>query len=230
MTTAEQAVRMHLFMLQDTNYKTFQEALIPTVAPERVIGVRTPAIRAYAKELCDSAVARDFLDSLPHHYYDENNLHAALLDRIPDFDTALLEVERFLPYVDNWATCDMFCPKALRAHPDLLWERILLWLKSEKPYTIRYGLVRMITWYLDAPLFTPAVLDTAANVVQEDYYVRMAQAWLFSIALVKQYDLTLPYLTEHRLPTWIHNKAIQKALESYRVSPEKKTYLKTLKR
>ena len=165
-------VRAELLALCDAEYADFQRKLMPTVPPERVIGVRTPLLRKYAKKLAGTEEARQFLQVLPHFYYEENNLHAALLEPMRDFDEALAAVERFLPYVDNWATCDSFCPKALR----------------------------------------------------------MAVAWLFSFALIKQYDATLPYLTEDRLPAWTHNKAIQKAIESYRVTPATKAYLKTLKR
>lgn len=230
MTAPEKRIRDALFSMRDEKYAAFQGKLIPDMPPERVIGVRTPALRTYAKTLFGSEDARAFLSSLPHEYYDENNLHGALLDHIRDFDDALAAVETFLPFIDNWATCDMFCPKSLLTHPDRLWERILVWLASEHVYTVRYGLVRLLTWYLDAPRFSSQVLDEAASVQSTDYYVQMAQAWLFSIALVKQYDHALPYLTDQRLSPWVHNKAIQKAVESYRVDTAVKSYLKTLKR
>ena len=223
-------VRAEMLALCDAEYADFQRKLMPTVPPERVIGVRTPLLRKYAKKIAGTEEARQFLQVLPHFYYEENNLHAALLEPMRDFDEALAAVERFLPYVDNWATCDSFCPKALQKEPQRLWEAILRWLESGEVYTIRYGLVRLLNWYLDAPNFSPAVLEAAANVTHDDYYVRMAVAWLFSFALIKQYDATLPYLTEDRLPAWTHNKAIQKAIESYRVTPATKAYLKTLKR
>lgn len=230
MTVSEEQIRDALFSMRDENYAEFQGRLMPTVSRECVIGVRMPALRSYAKKIYGSPEARDFLAALPHVYYDENNLHGALLDHIRDFDTALEEVERFLPYVDNWATCDLFCPKILLTHPDRLMDRILCWLSSERPYTVRYGLVRLTSWYLDAPRFSPQVLDAAASVALSDYYVQMAQAWLFSIALVKQYDHAFPYFTAERLPSWVHNKALQKAVESYRVDADTKSYLKTLKR
>lgn len=230
MSSYKNQIQADLFALGDQSYAAFQGKLMPTVPTERLIGVRTPALRAYARRLAGSEAAKAFLLSLPHDYYDENNLHGALLDRIKDFDQALAGVEIFLPYIDNWATCDMFCPKVLRKEPERLWERILVWLASDKVYTIRYGLVRLTSWYLDAPLFSPEVLDDAALVKHDDYYVRMAQAWLFSIALVKQYDAALPYLIQEKLTPWVHNKAIQKAVESYRVPAETKKHLKTLKR
>ncbi len=223
-------IQTHLIAASDPVYRDFQTKLLPTVPPSRILGVRIPEICRYARELRGSSEAQVFLSVLPHEFYDEDNLHAALLESIRDFDAALAEVERFLPYLDNWATCDGFCPKILRKHPDRLWTHLVSWLDSEKVYTVRFALVRMTAWYLDAPLFSTAVLDATLGARGDDYYVRMAQAWLFSVALVKQYDATLPYLAEHRLPAWVHNKAIQKAIESNRISSQTKQYLKTLKR
>lgn len=222
-------IQRDLRALCDEGYADFQSKLMPTLPRERVLGVRMPALRAYAKCIQGSNAAAKFLLSAPHEYYDENNLHAALLDAIKDPTEALAAVEDFLPYIDNWATCDMMAPKALLLAPQRLWERILLWLTSDHTYTVRYGLVRLTAWYLDAPLFRNEVLEVAAHVSHDDYYVRMAQAWLFSFALIKQYDTALPYLTSRVLPLWVHNKAIQKAEESLRVPSDIKTYLKTLK-
>lgn len=222
-------IQRDLRALCDEGYADFQSKLMPTIPKARVLGVRIPALRAYAKRIHRSDAAAKFLLSAPHEYYDENNLHAALLDTIKDPTEALAAVEAFLPYVDNWATCDMMAPKALLYDPQLLWDRILAWIASDRAYTVRYGLVRLTAWYLDAPLFRNEVLEVAADVRHDDYYVRMAQAWLFSIALVKQYEAALPYLTSRTLPPWVHNKAIQKAVESLRVPPETKAYLKTLK-
>lgn len=231
MNNGAKQIQAGLFALQDPRYRAFQQKLIPTVDPDRVIGVRTPALRKYARLIAGSDAASEFLASLPHEYYDENNLHAALLEHIGDFDTALAAVEAFLPHIDNWATCDGFCPKVLRKEPARLWEHIERWLASNRVYTVRYALVRLTAWYLDEPLFSNhRVLQAAAGVEHADYYVRMAQAWLFSVALVKQYGTVLPYLTEWRLSPWVHNKAIQKAVESYRVPDATKAYLKTLRR
>ncbi len=222
-------IQADLRAMSDENYAVFQSKLMPTVPRETVLGVRMPALRAYAKRISGSDAATDFLATLPHDYYDENNLHAVLLDGIKDFSDALAAVEAFLPHVNNWATCDMMAPKALLKDPRRLWERILVWLSSEQTYTVRFALVRLTAWYLDAPRFSDEVLRIAARLRHDDYYVRMAQAWFFSIALIKQYDATLPYLTDRLLPPWVHNKAIQKAVESFRVLPETKTYLKTLR-
>ena len=229
MTTYNPNIRADLLALRDGSYADFQSKLMPTVPRETVLGVRMPALRAYAKRIMNSDAARDFLSTLPHDYYDENNLHAVLLDGIRDFPSALAAVEAFLPHVNNWATCDMMAPKALLKDPQCLWEHILAWLTSEEIYTVRYGLVRLTAWYLDAPRFSEQVLGAAADIRHGDYYVRMAQAWFFSFALIKQYEATLPYLTDRRLPPWVHNKAIQKAVESLRVPPDIKAYLKTLR-
>ena len=223
-------IQRELFAMQDPVYREFQLGLMPTVPRAAVIGVRTPALRAYAARLAkNQAAVTEFLSSLPHTYYEENNLHAALIGHIRDFDTALAQTKRFLPYIDNWATCDSFAPKALLQDPVRLYAEIPPWLQSPHVYTVRFGLVRLLGWYLEPSLFSAEVLELAAAVTHEDYYVRMAVAWLFSIALVKQYDATLPYLTQHRLSPWIHNKAIQKARESYCIPPDVKFYLNTLK-
>ena len=227
-TTIE--IQERLFSLADPSYKIFAQGLMPTVDPQRVIGVRMPALRAYAKELAKDEAAEEFLSTLPHPYYEENNLHMALLEEIRDPDVALKELERFLPYVDNWATCDSFCPKILRKHPEMLLVSIRRWLQSDHVYTARYGLVRLTAWYLQPPLFSPELLALAASVKATDYYLKMAVAWFFSMALAKQYEATLPYFTEARLPLWIHNKALQKALESYQLTKERKEYLRILKR
>ena len=222
-------IREALFAMRDEPYAQFQRKLMPTVDPARVLGVRIPDVRRLAKSIYGTNAARAFLSDLPHAFYDEDNLHGALLDRIPNFDTAIAEVERFLPYIDNWATCDLFCPKTLLQKPDSLLSHIKSWLSSDKVYTVRYGLVRLTSWYLDGARFTPEILSLAAQVRNEDYYINMAQAWFFSMTLAKQYDATIPYLKAQKLDAWVHNKAIQKAVESYQVSPEIKAYLKTLK-
>ncbi len=230
MSAASTTVRAQLFSLADAKYADFQRSLIPTLPPERIIGVRTPALRRYARAINGTDEARDFLADLPHDYYDENNLHAALLEFIPDFETALFELERFLPHLDNWATCDMFCPKALLREPTRFFDHLERWLASDEVYTARFALVRLTNSYLKPPLFSPEVLSLAAAVEGEDYYLRMAVAWFFSMALVKQYAHALPYLTDNRLDAWVHNKAIQKAVESRQLAPDIKVYLKTLRR
>ena len=223
-------IQKDLFSMRDENYREFQLGLMPTVPRETVIGVRTPALRAYAARLFRAPDATaEFLSALPHRYYEENNLHAALIGHMRDFDATLQRVEEFLPYLDNWATCDSFAPKALLQQPEALLSHIQQWLRSSHAYTVRFGLVRLTGWYLDGPLFSSKILELAAAVTHEDYYARMAVAWLFSIALVKQYESALPYLLEHRLSPWIHNKAIQKARESRCLPADSKAYLASLK-
>ncbi len=217
---ATKEIRIRLFSLREESYRHFQARLLPELAPASILGVRIPHIRALAKELAGSAQAKEFCSDLPHTYYEENCLHAALLEHIGDADRALLELEAFLPYLDNWATCDSFCPKVLRKHPELLLSRIRVWLQAAHPYTVRFALVRLTAWYLGEPLFSPDILELAASVDREEYYIRMAQAWFFSMALIKQKEHTLPYFEEPRLPLWVHNKALTKARESLSCTKE----------
>lgn len=217
-----------LFALQDKGYQAFQSKLMPAIPPETVIGVRTPLLRKLAKELTDTPQAECFLQNLPHEYYEENNLHAFLVEKIRDYDTALAETERFLPYIDNWATCDCFCPKVFAAHKEKLLESIRRWLGSNQLYTVRYAMGMLMRYYLDKE-FQPEYLAWVAGVHSEEYYLNMMRAWYFATALAKQPDAALPWLTEQRLDVWTHNKTIQKAVESYRISPEMKQQLRELR-
>lgn len=221
-------IQQQLFALQDEKYRDFNAALMPTVPKETVIGVRTPAIRGLAKELKGTAQAEEFMKTLPHEYYEENNLHAALIEHIKDIDACLEALERFLPYVDNWATCDIMRPKALAKNKEKLMERILVWLRSEHTYTVRFAMGMLMSHFLDED-FREEYLALVAAVRSEEYYIRMMQAWYFATALAKQYEAALPYIQQRRLDPWVHNKSIQKARESFRVSDERKEYLKTLK-
>ena len=217
-----------LFDRQDAAYRDFQSKLMPTVDPELVIGVRMPALRKLAKELAGTQLAEDFLQQLPHRYYEENNLHGLLISAIPDYGAAVAALEAFLPHVDNWATCDLLSPKAFRAHPPELPDQIRRWAADPHPYTVRFGLGMLMSFYLDGE-FRPEYLELAAGVRREEYYVRMMVAWYFATALAKQYDTALPYLEQRRLDRWTHNKTIQKAVESYRITPEQKAYLRSLR-
>ena len=217
-----------LFALQDTEYQVFQSKLMPTIPPETVIGVRTPLLRKLAKELAGTPQAEHFLQSLPHRYYEENNLHAFLIEKIRDYDTALAETERFLPYINNWATCDCFCPKVFAKHKEELLIPLRRWLGSDQTYTVRYAMGMLMRYYLDED-FQPEYLAWVAGVHSEEYYLNMMRAWYFATALAKQPDAALPWLTDRRLDVWTHNKTIQKAVESYRITPEQKAYLRTLK-
>lgn len=218
-----------LFAQQDLSYRSFQCRLMPSVNPETVIGVRTPVLRRMAGQLRGTEAAARFLAQLPHAYYEENNLHAFLLEQERDFDRCIAALEAFLPHVDNWATCDQMNPKVLGKHPEELLEHILRWLKSGQCYTVRFAIELLMRHYLDGA-FRPAYLELVAGVKSDEYYVNMMCAWYFATALAKQYAKTIPYLENRRLPLWIHNKTIQKAVESRRISPGQKAYLRTLKR
>ena len=220
--------QQRLFALQDLSYRDFQAKLIPTVDQETVIGIRTPALRKLARELAKGEDVQSFLDGLPHQYYDENNLHAFLIEQCKDFDRTVALLDAFLPYVDNWATCDLCSPKVFAKHLPELLPHIMRWTASNQTYTIRFGLEMLMRYYLDGA-FQPAYLELAASLRSEEYYVNMMIAWFFATALAKQYDAALPYLAERRLEAWTHNKTIQKAVESNRISPEQKGYLITLR-
>ena len=222
-----QEILAELFRLQDKKYAAFQAKLIPTVAADRIIGVRTPELRAFAKELSKNEDVGAFLAALPHQYFDEDQLHAFVISLEKDFDKCMGEVEAFLPFVDNWATCDQLSPKAFKKAPEKLLPYIETWLKSDKVYTVRFGIGMLMQHFLDGR-FDPKYADMVAAVKSEEYYINMMIAWYFATALAKQYDAILPYLEGKRLDVWTHNKAIQKSVESYRITAEQKTYLKTL--
>lgn len=218
----QEALLETLFSLQDETYQQMQRRLIPNIDPETIIGVRTPELRRLAKELEDGD---NFLEELPHRYFEENQVHSFLLERGKDFETILGRVEAFLPYVDNWATCDQLSPRVFRKHRQELLPYIRRWLTSDQPYTIRFAIGMLMSHYLEED-FDPAYPELVAAVHHEDYYVKMMAAWYFATALAKQYDAVLPFISEYRLEKWTHNKAIQKSVESYRISPEQKEILK----
>lgn len=214
---------LDLFQYQNLKYKEFHQKLMPTVPKDTVIGVPIPILRKLAKKYNDAS----FLQSLPHKYYEENNLHAFMLENIKDFDECVNELECFLPYINNWATCDSLCPKIFK-NRDIL-PLIKKWLKSNHTYTIRFGVNMLMKFYLDGN-FKTEYSDLVKNIKSDEYYVNMVRAWYFATALSKHYDDILQYLTENMLDVWTHNKTIQKAIESYRITKEQKEYLKTLKR
>lgn len=222
------AIQTQLFALRDEGYRDFHARLMPTVDKARIIGVRTPALRALARELYGTAEAEDFLRALPHEYYEENNLHARLIMCGRDFDAVLAQTEAFLPFVDNWATCDGLSPKVFARHRAALLPCIDRWLTSDHVYTVRFG-IKMLMEHFLCEDFSPVFLEKVAAVRSEEYYVNMMCAWYFATALAKQYGQALPYLTEQRLPRWTHNKTIQKAVESYRITPEQKEFLRALR-
>ena len=217
-----------LFRLQDKDYALMQARIIPTVSQDRIIGVRTPALRDFAKRLNKDQDIGAFLSYLPHQYFDEDQLHAFVISLEKDFGKCIAEVDAFLPFIDNWATCDQLSPKAFKKGPEKLIPYIQIWIKSDKTYTVRFAIGLLMQHFLDAN-FDTKYADMVAEVRSEEYYVNMMIAWYFATALAKQYELVLPYLEHKRLDTWAHNKAIQKSIESYRITDEQKAYLKTLK-
>ena len=217
-----------LFRLQDKDYAQMQTKIIPTVASERIIGVRTPALRTFAKSLHKDRDIDAFLSCVPHQYFDEDQLHAFLISLEKDFDRCLAEVEALLPFIDNWATCDQLSPKAFKKEPEKLLPYIQTWIKSDKTYTVRFAIGVLMKHFLDER-FDTKYADMVAEIRSKEYYINMMIAWYFATALAKQYESVLPYLERKRLDTWVHNKAIQKSVESYRITDEQKAYLKTLK-
>ena len=222
-------IQRDLFAMQDEAYRDFHSKLVPTLDKQRIIGVRTPMLRRYARQLASRDDCAAFLADLPHRYYEENNIHAWIIaSSSRDIDTVLPLVDGFLPRIDNWATCDMFAPKIFSKHRHRVIEYIPRWLSSPHTYTVRFGIVTLLQFFLDEG-FDPQHLDWVADIDRDDYYIRIAAAWYLSIALVKQWDATLPYIRERRLPEWTHRKTIQKAVESYRIDAERKTLLKNLR-
>ncbi len=218
-----------LVSLQDKGYRDMQITIIPTVDADSIIGVRTPALRTLAKELSKREDIGRFLDSLPHKHFEENQLHAFILSGMKDAARAFELVDKFLPYVDNWATCDQMSPKVFKKHKDLLLEYTDKWIGSDHPYVKRFGIGMLMEHFLDED-FKTSYLTKVSKIRSDEYYVNMMIAWYFATALAKQYDATLPYIEKNKLDIWTHNKSIQKAVESYRITPEQKEYLKTLKR
>ena len=221
-------LQKRLFGLQDLKYRDFHSKLMPNVDKERVIGIRTPVLRTFAKEFAKTEEAAVFLQELPHVYYEENNLHMMLITGMKDYQKCLEEVTRFLPYIDNWATCDYPVPKCFSRNKQALLPHIRQWIISDETYTVRYGIGMLMRLFLDED-FSAEYLELAAEVQSEEYYVNMMVAWYFATALAKQWDAAIPYIEEHRLSDWIHRKTIQKAIESYRITDEQKVYLRTLK-
>ncbi|MBQ2714730.1 MAG: DNA alkylation repair protein [Clostridia bacterium] len=222
------SIKDELFSKKDEKYKKFTSALLPTVPCDKVIGVRTPILRKFAKELINSGDYENFLRDLPHEYLEENSLHGYILEGISDFNKCVGEIEKFLPYIDNWATCDTISPQVFKKHKTKLLEHINEWIKSDRTYTVRFGVCMLMKHFLDTD-FEKTVLQKVAEIKSEEYYVNMVIAWFFATALTKQYDSTIIYLENKILSPWVHNKAIQKAIESYRIPKEKKEHLKSLK-
>lgn len=221
-------IRKILFSMQDTAYKQFNSKLIPNVSPDTQIGVRLSDIRRLAKKLKGTPAAEVFMKELPHKYFEENNLHGCLIEEIKDFGSAVLHTEEFLPYIDNWATCDTLSPRAFKSNTAELLKKTDVWLKSKKTYTVRFGVSMLMKFFLDEN-FSVDILEKVAEIKSDEYYVNMMRAWFFATAAAKQRDAAMPYFTEKRLDVWTHNKAIQKCIESSRISREDKEFLRTLK-
>lgn len=219
-------IQKALILMGKEEYKKFTANLIPTVKKSRIIGVRIPILRKYAKELKDY---ENFLSELPHKYYEENNLHAFLIEKEKNFDKCIELLDAFLPYIDNWATCDSMKPKVLKKEPKKLLNHINKWLDSENVYTIRYAINLLMSFYLEED-FDESHLAIVANIKSHEYYVNMMRAWYFATALAKRYEQTLPYIQNNIMDKWTHNKTIQKATESFRITKEQKQYLRILKR
>ena len=214
--------------LRDVKYRDFQMGLIPGVPSEAFIGVRTPALRAFAKELSKRPDVDDFLRATPHRTFDENQLHAFIVSGMKDYEHCVAAVSAFLPFVDNWATCDQMSPKVFKKHKPELSDEIGKWLTSDHTYTVRFAVGMLMEHFLDGD-FAPAYPEMVAALRSDEYYINMMIAWYFATALAKQWDAALPYIEGKRLAPWTHNKAIQKAIESNRIPPERKEYLRTLK-
>ena len=221
-------INKELDAIKEEEYAAFQARLIPSIDPSTIMGVRVPKLRALAKSYIKDRECQDFLVNLPHAYYDENMLHGILVSEIKDFDTCIDKLEAFLPYVDNWAVCDIMSPRVFKKHKEELLDRIKLWISSDQTYTCRFGLEMLMTHFLDDD-FKPDYLDLVAGLRSQEYYVNMMIAWFFATALTKQWEASLPYIEARSLDDWTHNKAIQKARESLRISKERKDYLKGLK-
>ena len=221
-------IREKLFDYRDPKNAAFQAKLTPGIPPETFLGVRVPKLRLIEKQFRNTEESKGFLNTLPHEYYDENILHSVFISNLKDYDQVLDALEVFLPYVDNWAVCDTLRPIVFKKQKVNLLDKIKEWIASEKTYTCRFGIDMLMTFYLDDD-FQEEYLALVADVHSEEYYVKMMIAWFFATALAKQWDSTIPYIDNRMLDKWVHNKTIQKACESYRITDEQKTYLRTLK-
>lgn len=220
-------VQKLLFESQDLKYKAFHQKLMPTINPDLVIGVRVPKIRNLAKSLPETE-KEEFLKSLPHKFYEENMLHTQILCMINDYDACIQNVKAFLPFVDNWAVCDSLKPQIFKKHKTQLLKEIKIWLKSKKTYEVRFAVLMLMTHFL-AEDFTDEILDLVKNIKSEEYYINMMIAWFFATALCFEWQKVIEILKSKTLSVWVHNKTIQKAVESFRISAQQKEYLKTLK-
>ena len=217
-----------LYAMQDKKYLDFQSKLIPNIDKDIIIGVRSPDLKKIAKDMYKSDTYKLFLDELPHKYFEENQLHSFIISEIKDYNDCVILINKFLPYVDNWATCDQLNPKCLKKDLDNLIIEIKKWIKSSDTYTIRFGIITLMRYFLDDK-FNKSHLELVSNIKSSEYYVNMMISWFFATALAKQYDSTIYIIENKILDDWIHNKTIQKCIESNRISLNKKEYLKSMK-
>ena len=221
-------IKNDLLLMQDKTYKDFHSKLMPTINPDSIIGIRVPVLRDYAKKLFKENSIESlnpFLKNLSHEYYEENNIHAFIIEKINNFDECIFYLENFLPFIDNWATCDMLNPKIFKNNCEKLLEKIYQWINSDSVYTVRFAIGMLMRYFLDEK-FETKYLDLVASINSEEYYINMMRAWFFATALAKQYEQTFPYIKNYSLDKWTHNKTIQKAKESFRISKEQKEELK----
>lgn len=219
-------IQKMLFSFQDKEYACFNAKLIPNIDSKSIIGVRTPILRKIASKMFNNKSYSDFINCVPHTFYEENNLHAFIIEKIKDYDVLICELERFLPFIDNWATCDSMKPKAIKKYPEKTKEKAIEWINSDATYTVRFGIGVLMNYYLEN-YFSSDILKIVAEIDSDEYYVKMMISWFFATALAKQYDETLPYITEHKLSKWCNNKTIRKAVESYRIADEQKEFLRS---
>lgn len=228
-TEEENKIEEELFKLQDKKYKELQAKTIPNIDSNTIIGVRTPELRSLAKKMVKENNYKSFLEELPHKYFDENQLHAFIISELKDFNECMDYTNKFLPYIDNWATCDQMSPKAFKKNKDNLLKEIKVWIKSKETYTIRFAIGMLMSYFLDED-FDKKYLELVSKIKSKEYYVNMMIAWYFATALAKQYKDTIIYLENNKLDIWVHNKTIQKAIESYRITNDQKDYLRSLKK
>jgi 3-methyladenine DNA glycosylase AlkD len=221
-------IKNDLLLMQDKTYKDFHSKLMPTINPNSIIGIRVPVLRDYAKKLFkENSIEslNSFLKNLPHEFYEENNIHAFIIEKINNFDECIFYLENFLPYIDNWATCDMLNPKIFKTNYEKLLEKIYQWINSDSVYTVRFAIGMLMRYFLDEK-FETKYLDLVVSINSEEYYINMMRAWFFATALAKQYEQTFPYIKNYSLDKWTHNKSIQKANESFRITKDQKEELK----
>lgn len=221
-------IRQTLLGYADENFAAFSQKLIPTLKREYFIGIRTPQLKAIAKEYAKRDNIDEFLNDLPHKYHEENNLHAFILSGIKNVDEAVDKIEKFLPYINNWSTCDQLRVKCFSKRGEELRGVFYRWVESDKVYTIRFGVGMLMSCCL-GDKFVNKDVEKLLQITEDEYYVKMMIAWYLATALAKNYDEVLPYIQEKSFSPWIHNKAIQKSLESFRITDEQKIYLKSLK-